>query len=297
MNRMQFEIGDAQRRNHIINYIDSHQGCTKADLERGLKHLISKKTIYKLVSEMVSENILQEEEEKVNSRDHNLYVNGNNPLVSVPKEIQQFENAFFPFFNKITNRYQNTLLVRALEDNQEEERKRSTTHTPKLLSDERLAELTTVRLSIFFRMIDSYLFRSILIWSKQIQDKETRRKLYENVFTKIADMLINITELHDEDPDSSYLSTRMSKSHLEVHISERLGGVSSLYTYQEIYKKVGMQKEVEAVIDSLWNIDKPMQKLIYNEPEIFKFNFDYGPNDWRKLLELCKDYIRKKHNH
>jgi hypothetical protein len=297
MNRMQFEIGDAQRRIHIINYIATHQGCTKADLERGLKDLISKKTIHKWVSEMINEYILFEKKEKLNSRDHKLFVNENNPLVSAPKEIEQFENAFFSFFNKITNRYENTLLVRAWEDYQDEEGKRSTIHAPKLLSHERLAELTTLRLSIFFRMIDSYLFRSILIWSKQIQDKETRRKLYENVFTKIADMLINITELHDEDPDSSYLSTRMSKSHLEAHISERLGGISSLNTYQERFKKVGMQKEVEAVIDSLWNIDKPIQNLIYREPEAFKFNFNYGFDDWRKLLELYKEYISKKRTH
>jgi hypothetical protein len=287
---MQFEVSDAQRRIHIINYIATHQGCTKADLERGIKDLISKKTIHKWVREMINENILFEEKEKLNSRDHKLYVNENNPLVSVPKEIEQFENAFFPFFNKITNRFENTLFVRAWEDYQDKEGKRSTIHAPKLLSDERLAELNTLRLSIFFRMIDSYLFRSILIWSKQIQDKETRRKLYENIFTKIADMLTNIAELHEEDSDSGYL-TRMSKSHLEDHISERLGGVGSLYTYKERFKKVGMQKEVEAVIDSLWNIDKPIHELIYQEPEIFKFNFDYGSDDWRKLLELCKDYI------
>jgi hypothetical protein len=288
MNRMQFEISDAQRRIHIINYISTHQGCTKADLERGLKDLISKKTIDKCVREMINEKILFEEKEKPNSRDHKLYVYENNPLVSVPNEIEQFKNAFFPFFNKIINRYENTLFIRALEDIQDQEGKRSTIHTPKLLSDERIAELNTLRLSMFFRMIDSYLFRSILIWPKQIQDKETRRKLYENVFTKIADMLINITELHEEDPHSSYFSTRMSKSQLEDHIYERLGGVNSLYRYHEIYKKVRMQKEVEAVIDSLWNIDKPIQKLIYQEPEIYNFNFDYGSDDWRKLLELYR---------
>ena len=42
MNRNQFEISTDTRRADIINYIINHQGCTRADLERGLKNKMSK---------------------------------------------------------------------------------------------------------------------------------------------------------------------------------------------------------------------------------------------------------------
>lgn len=61
-------------------------------------------------------------------------------------------------------------------------------------------------------------------------------------------------------------------------------------SYLDTFGKLGMQKEVELVIDSLWNIDKDIQQFVYKEPQIFGFDFNYGNDDWRKLLEFTRQY-------
>lgn len=291
MNRMQFEIGDPERRKYIINYINSHQGCTKADLEKGLKDLISKKTIYKLVGEMVSENILQKEKKKVNSRDHKLYVNGNNPLVYVPNEIEQFEKAFTSFSKRL-KKIQSSLMLQAFLDFKKVKLTEIDTSniSPSFIQ---IQQLSLERLSIFFRMIDSFLFRCILVWPKQIQDRETLKKLYHIVFTKIADMNMNFIQSRT-DSKFSDLDLLIGNYHLSDHVFKRLGGVDTIYSYQEKFKKIGMQKEIEAVIDSLWDIDKEIQQLAYKEPQIYGFNFKYISDGWRTLLELFKEHVGKE---
>ena len=68
MNRNQFEISPETRRTKIINYIISHEGCTRPDLVRGLENDMSKKTVYKLVGVMIKEGILKHQQDKKNSK-------------------------------------------------------------------------------------------------------------------------------------------------------------------------------------------------------------------------------------
>jgi hypothetical protein len=55
VNRNQFEISPETRHTKIINYIISHEGCTRGDLVGGLEKDMSKKTVYKLVDVMMKE--------------------------------------------------------------------------------------------------------------------------------------------------------------------------------------------------------------------------------------------------
>ena len=49
-----------------------------------------------------------------------------------------------------------------------------------------------------------------------------------------------------------------------------------------------MKQEIDAVIDSLWNIDKEIRHLAYKEKELLGLDFKEG-DDWRKLLTLVKN--------
>ncbi|HEU4822283.1 MAG TPA: hypothetical protein VFS97_02550 [Nitrososphaeraceae archaeon] len=63
----------------------------------------------------------------------------------------------------------------------------------------------------------------------------------------------------------------------------------SLYGLGPIYEKVGMKQEIDAVIDSLWNIDKEIRHLVYKEKELLGLDVKEG-DDLRKLLTLVKNY-------
>src|SRR5215211_5827571 len=94
----QYDITNQQRHIIIVKFIKGHQGCTKADMTRGLSGIISKKTIDKLVDEMVKDNIVEIKREKQNSRNHKLYLKEDNMLVSVTLQLNEFEHAFESLF-------------------------------------------------------------------------------------------------------------------------------------------------------------------------------------------------------
>jgi hypothetical protein len=51
-----------------------------------------------------------------------------------------------------------------------------------------------------------------------------------------------------------------------------------------------MQKEIESTLDSLWSIKKVYLQYAHPEPGIFKWNYDYEEDGWRKLLELQRQH-------
>jgi hypothetical protein len=264
VNRNQFEINTETRRLDIINYIIDHQGCTKADLERGLSELVSKTTIYKLVKRMVDEGVLIEQKHDMKSI--RLLVNKNNLLASVPIELEQFKSAFATLFDKTNEKITFPSIFGTSSDT----------------ASNRILELSEERLSLFLRMVDSILIRSIVKWPKRIQDKETLKKLYYTVFVKISDILIDIAEHHE-------IPSFLLESTIEKLAIKKLKGGGSLFRYWQNFKKYGIQTEIDNVIDALWNIDKEIQEMVYKDlPHISKnvgLNFQYGSNNWRGLFE------------
>lgn len=75
-------------------YLDSHQGSTKAAIARGLRGIISKKTIGRLVNGMIKNKIVESKKENENARDHKLYLKEDNQLVYVILQLDEFEKTF-----------------------------------------------------------------------------------------------------------------------------------------------------------------------------------------------------------
>ncbi len=283
MNRNQFEINTESRRKYIITYIISHQGCTRADLERGLIKRMSKKTISKLVDIMIAENIIQEAREKQNSRNIKLNVNKSNLLVSVPRELEQFESAFISMFEKANEK----IIVPSIFGESSGEEFDSLDANPL----ERISQLSEERLSLFLRMVDSVLLRSIMEWPKRIRDKDALKKLYQTVFTKISDMLIDIADNHEV----PRFCADFSMQKLAI---KKLRGGGSLFEYWKKFKNYGMQQEIENVIDSLWKIDKEIQEIVYKDLAYVStklgFNFECRLDDWRELFETLSSVDKQK---
>lgn len=129
-------------------------------------------------------------------------------------------------------------------------------------------------------MIDSILLQSLIIWPKKIEDKETLKKLQVSAFLRIVDMIFKYSEKHR---DAGFWRSRQ-----ELEIYKRLRGAGSLLYFQAIFEDVDMKKEIDGVIDSLWNIDKDIRHLAYKENETWGLDFKED-DGWRKLLTLVKD--------
>jgi hypothetical protein len=156
------------------------------------------------------------------------------------------------------------------------------TDSSETLSNEQASRLTWTRLTIFFRMIDSILLQSLIVWPKRIEDKETLKKLQVSVFSKIIDMIIKYSEKH---MDADLWIIRQ-----EHEIFKRLRGSASLLEFQTVYEEAGMKREIDDVLNSLWNIDKDIRHLAYKEKEMW--GLDLKDDDGKKLLTLIKDRLQ-----
>lgn len=281
-------MNNDERCKMIVDFISLHAGCSVEECFNGITEHMARSTFFKLLSELKADDEVMVE--KRNKRDQKLFLNNNNLLVSAPKELEQFEKAFTSFTKKL-KKIQSSLMLQAFLDFKKVKLIEIDTSniSPSFIQ---IQQLSMKKLSIFFRMIDSFLFRCILSWPKQIQDRETLKKLYHIVFIKIADMSMNFIQ-SCTDSKFSELDLLISNYHLSDHVFKKLGGVGSLCSYQEKFKKIGMQKEIESVIGSLWDVDKEIQQLAYKEPQIYGFNFKYRSDGWRTLLELRKEHVGK----
>lgn len=87
-------MNNQERRKILIDFITHHHGCTREDIIKSKDIPISRNTVFKLVAELKDDGILDETLEKENSRDHKLFVRSDNLLISISRELEEFEKAY-----------------------------------------------------------------------------------------------------------------------------------------------------------------------------------------------------------
>jgi predicted transcriptional regulator len=269
----------------IIEFIRKYPYCNVEEVVEGVKNDISRVTVFKILHKLIENGAVRrylESKQKRNNREHQLYVDKNNPFISVPEELEQFDNAYFRLFSKAIAEFDRKYMQAA----QEWRTKHGLDpYDPDETSIGRLTLLLANLFYIFYSMVDTYLFRFLLKWSRTISDQQVLQKLYSIVFSKIADMQTRIFEMFK----STQLRGLEGKM-IQPFIWERFGGSQKLIQYLEVFKEFDMQKEIEPVIDSLWKIIGDLQSHVYPEPQIYGLPFEYGKDDWRKLTNLLKQY-------
>lgn len=270
------------RQKKIIDFIRSHPFCNVESLVRGLENDISRVTVFKLLRELIESGAVKrylENNQKRNARDHKLFVDEGNPLVSVRLELEKFESAYFNLFNKA--------LIEIFEPKQSQAVLETKDVPRKITFVYPYSKLIRDVLDIFYSMVDACLFRFLFIWSQKISDKHVLQQLHSMIFSKIADMQTRLSE--------GLKSTELTGINkiTESFIHERLtgsNGSTMLVKYLDLFKHVGAEKEIESVIDSLWNIIGDLQLNAYPEPRMYGWPFTYGEDDWRKLVNLLRKH-------
>jgi hypothetical protein len=252
------------RISEIIKYISEYQGCNAEKAFRGVEKWMARATFFDHLKELKEEGVINEgQKDKPKSRDTKLFVNGQNLLVIVPRDLEQFENTFF------------VLLKRALE------------------SLEKHSELSTTYffrsspLFLFYEMVNVYHVLALSAWPRIVLEKDTLQKLYTAVFTKLGEMELRIYDmLRASAPKFANENLKLQASLLRRY----LYATDKWLEYYDAFRKYGMQKEIESTLDSLWSIKKPYRQYAHPEPDKFKWNYDYEEDGWRKLLELQRQH-------
>lgn len=272
------------QRDEIINFLMNNPGCSKGDLVRGVKNIVSEKLLEKILKELKRDGLVKIEKEKPNSRAYKLFVCSENILIVLNNQIRDFNEEFkkllqkveavipelnlLPFTNK-ENRDKNFIMILFYEQ---------------------------LPLFILKYLMQCFLLKSIAVWPKIIQKKEIISQLNSLVFTEISKTVSDY---------SNFYNIKLSKSNIHnenynPNISDELTKLENNILYFAFFllicKKKGIAKEFENIVDKIWLINSDVQ--IYLHPEAIRYNlsYEYGKDDWRKYLKLYRQKIEDLKN-
>lgn len=273
----------AEREKAIIKHIQSHPSCNVEDVVRGVHGDVSRVTVFKILHKLIENGAVKnysENNQKRNARDHRLYVDEGNPLVSVRFELDEFESTFFDLFNKEKIEWEQ--LFKLAEKSAEE---KEATFAVML----RYGQVIQAMWSIFNSMIDACLFRFLFIWSQKISDWQVLQQLQSMVFSKIADILTRISESLKSMP----LGNLVNDTNLMMIMFQRFRGFDlsgPLEQHLDSFKRLGKEEEVKPVIGSLWKMFGEIKPYVYPEPRNHGWPFNYDKDDWSKLVSLLRKH-------
>jgi hypothetical protein len=164
-------LDEQTRQRSVIDFIDSHQGCTAEDIVKGNKQSGRVKT-FRILNELKKRNVIREQSD-TNKRDKKLFLNETNPLISFPKEVKQFKEYLYELFERAQ-------LFRRWNYADE-------VYCP---SDALLREC----FSLFFEYLNINNYRAFIIWPNIINDKETLGKLYALFYSEMIKLNLELRE-------------------------------------------------------------------------------------------------------
>jgi hypothetical protein len=157
----------------IINFISNNQFCNSEDIVKGVKNHISRVLVFRNLRGLVADGAVRDN--RINRRDHRYSVDENNLLVQIPKQLDDFKQAYFLLIDKYRERF-------SVPGNKN-----------KVSIFQKYGEFTDI-LSIYESVIQLYLWCGIHVWPKKIRDNESLSKLYTLLFSKLSEIQLNLAE-------------------------------------------------------------------------------------------------------
>jgi hypothetical protein len=272
------------QRDEIINFLMNNPGCSKGDLVRGVKNIVSKKPLEKILKELKRDDLVKIEKEKPNSRAYKLFLCSENILIVLNNQIRDFNEEFKKLLQKVE-----TVIpeLNLLPFTNKENRDKNFTM---ILFYEQLP------LFILKYLMQCFLLKSIVVWPKIIQKKEIISQLNSLVFTEISKTISDY---------SNFYNIKLSKSNIRnenynPNISDELTKLENNILYFAFFllicKKKGIDKEFENIVDKIWLINSDVQIYLHPEATRYNLSYEYGKDDWRKYLNLYRQKIEELKN-
>jgi SepF-like predicted cell division protein (DUF552 family) len=279
---MDLRMEENQRKKTIIEFITNNPDCSKERVSRYMDGLgaASRTTTMKDLSELEDEEIIYAHRQKQNSRDVKLRINAGNIVVLVTSELEQFERTFVTLLNKVRTEFDNTYSdIKKIHPNNLSKKDLSKVNP--------ILESMTESLRIFYEVVDSYMVRSLMLWSNKVQDKDVLKKLYSIVFTKISDIQLHIYQVFGSTLAGSFNPPLLQSAWRKIYSTEHMK------EHYESFTRLNMKNEISSVLDCVWKMNSECKLAAYPEPILYKWNFNYDNDDWRKLLILQKKHPRQ----
>jgi hypothetical protein len=285
---MSIELLDENKcRQIIIDFITAHQGCIAEDVVRG-QDKMGRKKVFRVLKGLKNDHIILSEK-RTNKRNIKLYIDGNNLLVSVPKQLDEFKETFFNLLTKVEEK---------IPDN------------PRYWTDH--SDLVYNLIMIYQHVVGIHLLNSLLNWPKMLKDKKDLNELNAIFFGKILEIqsrLSDIFKVADVLPSFSQATVAVASSPLSSSLIRHSFHLSPSKMLDIVYgcKAYEILDDVKPVLDIAWKIGSDVYP--YTEYDLNLTSNARGVilKDWRlvigwymyrkkftNLLETMKELIDEK---
>ena len=261
-----------ERQNAVLRYIKDHPNSTKQAIVDGLVGKMARLPIYKIIDELAELRIINDNPDPKNRHIRRLVVNSDSEFLSVIEKLDRFREHFKQLLQKIREKA---------------EKEYAPTGPGRNDLKNEYFELHAMPYVVLDAILQSYIIRSTMIWPIVFEDKENiLKRVTIIVFSRIINMMLyEIPRIIVEGTDYYNAIYRLQK----LQGTRYLEGISTMY------RRLGLYKETEPVLDDLWHINKEVQEDAYPEPRFFPWKgFENRKDDWRKYLELMEKHPNER---
>jgi DNA-binding MarR family transcriptional regulator len=256
----------------VFTYIREHPGISKEEVVNSVKNY-SRVTILKTIKGLADDGLIFDKKDENNSKRHHLFINSKNELASLNLKLDSFRESYFSLLDKI----------QLLEDN-------IVSNMP-FHDKSKLIEALVLPFKAVMLLIQYDLFGHIekvpnkyLVEKKANAAYEVMRQIHSKLYkNKILKMLI-------EDGEEEILI------HLFMNTANGLspGNIKEIW---ELFKKLGMGKLIEKLIDSLWDMSYLILPFVDLHYSYKRYDVETIKN-WRKVIsEFDSDVNKNKPIH
>jgi hypothetical protein len=303
-------MNEEQRRKKVIDFISEHQGCIAEDLVEGIKNDIGRGKIFHILENLKVEMIVTEVRAKPNSRNIKLYVDKDNPLVIVPKKLDEFKQLFMVFLKSIRKDIRSTVFMSNFhfkrfkkEMGKREGEKLSLDEIFEIfdmirsdrIDDDASMDLEMLSLNlskfvrtvnILSRFIQTCIILSVFDWSPKIKDRDSLNRLLSIVYSEISNMQIETAQVVNQAFQALEFEIPISFDFSKV-LRQAMNVQNDLEEIFEYYRLMDLEDEVKPLIEYLSDMNNDLQQYQDNLP-LDKI-LPNSPSDW--TAETVKDYL------
>ena len=240
---------------------------------------MSKKTVRKITDELEREELITIKKEKRNSRSYKLFLNKENILIVINKQLEEFKKEFKKLLQKIEVVIPELILLPFTNKENKEN------NITMIIFYEQLP------LFLLKYLMQCFLIKSTVIWPKTIQNEEIRKKLNSFIFTEISTITFEYSKFYN----NKLSKNNINQVNYNSRVPEELTKVDNNILYFAFFllkcKEKELANEFENIVDKLWLINLDEQEYLHPEARLYNLDYEYGKDDWRKYLDSYKKNI------
>jgi hypothetical protein len=275
-------FAEEQAREIVIDYVQTHPGCSKEEIWRK-QNKIGKKKLTRILPALIEEGIIIEGNPI--GRKKPLFVKEANPYTVVLNELKNFEKHYFSIMNKSIDAYKKGRYLGDYE-------KPSCDSDIQDLAKAKRAALMWQPIHIFYEFLQLYMIRLITNWSKEIKEKDVLQKVNNMVFAKFTRMRIDTyKKMNSVAGKGKVGSASIGISYMTVQMNAK----DRLNEKLKILKKYDMGKEAKDLAEFIEGFVGTEETRSYFRRKEKLYRWDlYKKEDIEELAEYMyrhQDYI------